>query len=82
MLSFAKPATGPLLFLTILLTPSSTEEAWVDTWSKIAEDSFCQSAEEAAWQAQFVSGVIMPLMTFIGNLGYVIIAVIGGIFVT
>lgn len=52
VLSFAKPATGPLLFLTILLTPSSTEEAWVDTWSKIAEDSFCQSAEEAAWQAQ------------------------------
>jgi ATP-binding cassette subfamily B protein len=37
---------------------------------------------EAGWKAQFVSGVIMPLMTFIGNLGYVIIAVIGGIFVT
>jgi ATP-binding cassette subfamily B protein len=36
----------------------------------------------AGWKAQFVSGVIMPLMTFIGNLGYVIIAVIGGIFVT
>jgi ATP-binding cassette subfamily B multidrug efflux pump len=34
----------------------------------------------AAWKAQFVSGVIMPLMNFIGNLGYVIIAVIGGIF--
>ncbi len=36
----------------------------------------------AGWKAQFVSGVIMPLMTFIGNLGYVIIAVVGGIFVT
>jgi ATP-binding cassette subfamily B protein len=36
----------------------------------------------AAWRAQFVSGVIMPLMTFISNLGYVIIAAIGGIFVT
>lgn len=37
---------------------------------------------EAGWKAQFVSGVIMPLMTFISNLGYVIVAVIGGIFVT
>ncbi len=37
---------------------------------------------EAAWKAQFVSGIIMPLMNFISNLGYVIIAVIGGIFVT
>jgi ATP-binding cassette, subfamily B, multidrug efflux pump len=37
---------------------------------------------EAGWKAQFVSGVIMPLMTFISNLGYVMIAVIGGIFVT
>jgi ATP-binding cassette, subfamily B, multidrug efflux pump len=35
----------------------------------------------AGWKAQFVSGIIMPLMTFIGNLGYVIIAVVGGIFV-
>ena len=36
----------------------------------------------AGWKAQFVSGIIMPLMSFIGNLGYVIIAVVGGIFVT
>jgi len=36
----------------------------------------------AAWKAQFVSGIIMPLMNFIGNLGYVIIAVVGGIFAT
>lgn len=35
----------------------------------------------AGWRAQFVSGVIMPLMSFISNLGYVIIAVVGGIFV-
>lgn len=37
---------------------------------------------EAGWKAQLVSGIIMPLMNFISNLGYVIIAVIGGIFVT
>jgi ATP-binding cassette, subfamily B, multidrug efflux pump len=36
----------------------------------------------AGWKAQFVSGIIMPLMSFVSNLGYVIIAVVGGIFVT
>jgi ATP-binding cassette, subfamily B, multidrug efflux pump len=37
---------------------------------------------DAGWQAQFVSGIIMPLMKFIGNIGYVIVAVVGGIMVT
>lgn len=36
----------------------------------------------AGWRAQFVSGTIMPLMRSIGNLGYVFVAVIGGIMVT
>ena len=37
---------------------------------------------EASWRAQFVSGIIMPLMRFIGNIGYVFVAVVGGIMVT
>ena len=37
---------------------------------------------ESGWRAQFYSGIMMPLMNFIGNIGYVLIAVIGGIFVT
>jgi len=32
----------------------------------------------ASFKAQFISGIIMPAMNFIGNLGYVGIAVIGG----
>jgi len=36
----------------------------------------------AGWRAQFASGIIMPLMRFIGNLGYVFVAVVGGIMVT
>ncbi len=36
----------------------------------------------AAWRAQFVSGILMPLMNFVSNLGYVIICVVGGVFVT
>jgi len=34
---------------------------------------------EASFGAQFVSGMIMPAMTFIGNLVYVAIAVVGGL---
>ncbi|WP_448534840.1 ABC transporter ATP-binding protein [Pseudothermotoga sp.] len=37
---------------------------------------------DASHKAQFLSGMIMPLMRFIGNLGYVIVSVVGGILVT
>ncbi|MDF2724977.1 MAG: transporter ATP-binding protein [Paenibacillus sp.] len=37
---------------------------------------------DSAWRAQFVSGIIMPLMMFVGNIGYVLVCVAGGIFVT
>jgi ATP-binding cassette, subfamily B, multidrug efflux pump len=36
---------------------------------------------DASWKAHFISGIIMPLMTFINNLGYVIVCVFGGIMV-
>ncbi|HHV65068.1 MAG TPA: ABC transporter ATP-binding protein [Peptococcaceae bacterium] len=35
----------------------------------------------SGWKAQFVSGIIMPLLSFINNLGYVLISVVGGIMV-
>ena len=31
----------------------------------------------SAWKSQFISGLMMPLMTFIGNLGYVSVCVVG-----
>ncbi len=34
---------------------------------------------EASFGAQFISGIIQPAMTFLGNLNYVIIAVVGGL---
>jgi len=34
---------------------------------------------DSAWKAQFISGVIMPMMSFINNIGYVVICVVGGI---
>ncbi|WP_420852204.1 ABC transporter ATP-binding protein [Paenibacillus hamazuiensis] len=37
---------------------------------------------ESGWRAQFVSGIMMPLMTVINNIGYVLICVVGGILAT
>jgi len=34
---------------------------------------------EASFKAQFISGIIQPMMNFVGNLNYVAIAVIGGV---
>lgn len=31
-----------------------------------------------AWKAQFLSGMMMPIMTFVGNLGYVVVSIMGG----
>ena len=36
---------------------------------------------EAGWKAQFISSMLMPLMSLINNLGYVVISVAGGIMV-
>ena len=41
-----------------------------------------QNLYEAGWRAQFVTGMIFPLMMFIGNIGYVLVSVIGGVMVT
>ena len=32
----------------------------------------------SAWKSQFLSGMMFPIMTFVGNLGYVAVAVVGG----
>ncbi|MDR0950171.1 MAG: ABC transporter ATP-binding protein/permease [Candidatus Ancillula sp.] len=37
---------------------------------------------ESSFKAQFISGVIMPVMTFMTNLNYVIVALVGAYFVT
>lgn len=50
---------------------------------KNAVDEFVSVNDElydTGWKAQFVSGTIMPLINFVGNLGYVAIAVVGGVF--
>lgn len=36
---------------------------------------------DSGWRAQFISGIMMPLMTFVGNLGYVFVSIGGGLLV-
>ena len=33
---------------------------------------------QSAWKSQFLSGLIFPIMNFIGNIGYVAVAILGG----
>ncbi len=33
---------------------------------------------ESAWKSQFFSGIMMPVMQFVGNIGYVMVAILGG----
>jgi ATP-binding cassette subfamily B protein len=41
-------------------------------------DAANETLYESAWKSQFLTGVMMPLMNFVGNLGYVGVAVLGG----
>lgn len=42
-------------------------------------DETNKSLYQSAWKSQFLSGMMMPIMTFVGNLGYVAVAVSGSI---
>ena len=49
----------------------------------IAEfDEVNEQLYDAGRKAQFISGIIMPMMSLIGNLSYVLICIVGGILVT
>lgn len=39
-----------------------------------------EELRESAWKSQFLSGLLMPIMTFVSNLGYVVVAVVGALF--
>ncbi len=49
------------------------EEKVVEEFEK-ANDTLYQSA----WKSQFLSGMMMPIMTFVGNIGYVAVSIMGG----
>ncbi len=52
------------------------EERSISEFNDINEELY-----DAGWRAQFMSGIIMPLMNLINNMGYVVVCVVGGIYV-
>ncbi len=51
------------------------EEDSVNTFQKYNESLY-----KSAWKANFLSGLMMPITMFIGNIGYVVICILGGYF--
>ena len=41
-------------------------------------DKLNNTLYQSAWKSQFLSGIMQPLMMFVGNLGYVVVAILGG----
>ena len=41
-------------------------------------DNFNSTLYSSAWKSQFLSGLMMPVMGFVGNLSYVAVAILGG----
>ncbi len=41
-------------------------------------DAYNNTLYDSAWKSQFLSGMMMPIMGFIGNLGYVAVTILGG----
>jgi ATP-binding cassette, subfamily B, multidrug efflux pump len=60
-----------------IVTAFGHEKKSVATFDKLNETYY-----DSAWRAQFVSGIIYPTMMFVGNIGFVLVAVIGGLLVT
>ena len=52
------------------------EKDVVEEFEKVNKELY-----NSAWKSQFFSGIMMPIMQFIGNLGYVIVAILGGFMV-
>ncbi|MEO8606559.1 MAG: ABC transporter ATP-binding protein [Chloroflexota bacterium] len=41
-------------------------------------DVYNDTLYDSAWKSQFLSGLLMPILTFVGNLNYVAVAILGG----
>ena len=51
------------------------EETAIEEFKKVNKKLY-----KSGWRSQFLSGLMHPLMNFIGNVGYVAVAVVGGYF--
>lgn len=59
----------------IVMKAFNGEEKSIKQFNKYSDKLY-----EAGWKSQFVSGVMYPIMNFIGNIGYVVVCILGGYF--
>ena len=57
----------------VVVTAFNGQEESIETFNGLNEKLY-----QSAWKSQFLSGMMMPLMNFVSNLGYVAICVLGG----
>ena len=57
----------------VIMTAFNGEEKAVDKFNSLNDQLY-----DSAWKSQYLSGMIMPIMTFIGNIGYVLVSILGG----
>lgn len=56
-----------------VVTAFNGQQDSIETFEQLNENLY-----HAAWKSQFLSGMMMPLMNFVSNIGYVGICVLGG----
>jgi ATP-binding cassette subfamily B protein len=57
----------------IVMKAFNGEQESVETFEK-----YNTTLYTSAWKSQFLSGLMMPVMTFVGNVGYVGVSILGG----
>ncbi|MDW7658462.1 MAG: ABC transporter ATP-binding protein [Bacillota bacterium] len=57
----------------VVMKAYSGEAASIGKFSRLNKELY-----GSAWKSQFLSGMMMPIMQFIGNIGYVVICILGG----
>jgi ATP-binding cassette subfamily B protein len=57
----------------VVMKAFNGEQRSINTFHAINEEM-----HDSAWKSQFFSGLLFPIMTFVGNIGYVGVAVLGG----
>ncbi len=58
----------------LVMKAFSGEERSIEAFDELNGELY-----KSAWKSQFLSGMMMPLMNFVGNLGYVVVVLTGGL---
>ena len=57
----------------VVVTAFNGQDGSIEEFNKLNDDLY-----HAAWKSQFLGGMMMPLMNFVSNLGYVAVCILGG----